>query len=70
MSEDLKRRIGEKQIRGGIYILCAARGPNQFQISGIRYHGNFRISTRRFLCNGEISRDESSYTGVSVFLQK
>ena len=30
MAEDLKRRVGERVIRGGVYVSCAARGPNQF----------------------------------------
>ena len=74
MSEDLKRRIGEKQIRGGIYISCAARGPNQFPDSARELDiitetlGDFPLAG--FYANGEISRDEIyAYTGVlAVFL--
>ena len=74
MSEDLKRRIGEKQIRGGVYISCAARGPNQFSGSAREVDiiketlGDFPLAG--FYANGEISRDEIyAYTGVlAVFL--
>ena len=74
MSEDLKRRIGEKQIRGGIYISCAARGPNQFPDTARELDiitetlGDFPLAG--FYANGEISRDEIyAYTGVlAVFL--
>jgi len=74
MSEDLKRRIGEKQIRGGVYISCAARGPNQFSGSAKEVDiiketlGDFPLAG--FYANGEISRDEIyAYTGVlAVFL--
>ena len=30
MTGDLKRRVGNRAVRGGIYVSCAARGPNQF----------------------------------------
>ncbi len=74
MSEDLKRRIGKKDIRGGIYISCAARGPNQFSRSAREVDiiketlGDFPLVG--FFANGEISRDEIyAYTGVlAVFL--
>lgn len=70
----LKRRIGAKPIRGGLYISCAARGPNQFtpperEIDLIHETlGDF--PTAGFFANGEISRDRIyAYTGVlTLFL--
>ena len=74
MAGDLKRRIGDKPVRGGIYISCAARGPNQFaaperEIDIIRDTlGSFPLAG--FFANGEISRDRVyAYTGVlTLFL--
>ncbi|MEC8181139.1 MAG: FIST N-terminal domain-containing protein [Pseudomonadota bacterium] len=74
MAGDLKRRIGDKPVRGGIYISCAARGPNQFaaperEIDIIRDTlGSFPLTG--FFANGEISRDRVyAYTGVlTLFL--
>jgi len=74
MTEDLKRRVGEKPIRGGLYISCAARGPNQFaapdrETDIIRETlGDFPMAG--FFANGEISRDRIyAYTGVlTLFL--
>ncbi|MBM84883.1 MAG: histidine kinase [Rhodospirillaceae bacterium] len=74
MTLDLKRRIENKPIRGGIYISCAARGPNQFQqpereTDIIReILGDFPMIG--FFANGEISRDRIyAYTGVlTLFL--
>ena len=74
MAGDLKRRIGDKPVRGGIYISCAARGPNQFaaperEIDIIRDAlGSFPLAG--FFANGEISRDRVyAYTGVlTLFL--
>lgn len=74
MAEDLKRRVGDKPIRGGLYISCAARGPNQFaapdrETDIIRDTlGDFPMAG--FFANGEISRDRIyAYTGVlTLFL--
>ncbi|RVU36541.1 histidine kinase [Hwanghaeella grinnelliae] len=71
---DLKRRAGGKAIRGGIYISCAARGPNQFSRKNTemdlieRHLGSFPIVG--FFANGEINSDRLyGYTGVlAVFL--
>jgi small ligand-binding sensory domain FIST len=74
MTGDLKRRVGDRVIRGGIYISCAARGPNQFaeperETDIIREtFGEFPMTG--FFANGEISRDRIyAYTGVlTLFL--
>jgi len=74
MTGDLKRRVGDRAIRGGLYISCAARGPNQFaeperETDIIRETlGDFPIAG--FFANGEISRDRVyAYTGVlTLFL--
>lgn len=74
MTDDLKRRVGNKAIRGGLYISCAARGPNQFakperETDIIREaFGDFPMAG--FFANGEISRDRVyAYTGVlTLFL--
>ena len=74
MVDGLKRRVGKNPIRGGLYISCAARGPNQFtaperEIDLIRATlGDFPIAG--FFANGEISRDRIyAYTGVlTLFL--
>ena len=71
MAEDLKRRIGDKPVRG-IYISCAA-------LQSIRRAGRDRHYPRHslssfplagFFRNGEISRDQVyAYTGVlTLFL--
>ena len=69
MTNSIKGRIGERFIRGGIYISCAARGPNQFspperETDIIRETlGDFPIAG--FFANGEISRSQVyAYTGV------
>jgi small ligand-binding sensory domain FIST len=69
MTNNIKGRIGERFIRGGIYISCAARGPNQFspperETDIIRQTlGDFPIAG--FFANGEISRNQVyAYTGV------
>ena len=74
MAEDLRRRVGERAIRGGVYISCAARGPNQFAspeseteiIQGAL--GDFPMVG--FFANGELNRDRIyAYTGVlTLFL--
>jgi small ligand-binding sensory domain FIST len=74
MTGDLKRRVGDRAIRGGLYISCAARGPNQFaepdrETDIIREAlGDFPMAG--FFANGEISRDRIyAYTGVlTLFL--
>ena len=74
MTGDLKRRVGDRAIRGGLYISCAARGPNQFaapdrETDIIRDTlGEFPMAG--FFANGEISRDRIyAYTGVlTLFL--
>lgn len=74
MTRDLKRRVGNKPIRGGLYISCAARGPNQLaapdrETDIIRESlGDFPMAG--FFANGEISRDRIyAYTGVlTLFL--
>ena len=69
MTGDLKRRIGNRGVRGGIYISCAARGPNQFASPESETEiikdtlGDFPMIG--FFANGELNRDRIySYTGV------
>ena len=74
MTEDLKRRVGVRTIRGGLYVSCAARGPNQFaaperETEIIRDTlGEFPMAG--FFANGELNRDRIyAYTGVlTLFL--
>ena len=74
MTGDLKRRIGNRSVRGGIYISCAARGPNQFAAPESETEiikdtlGDFPMIG--FFANGELNRDRIySYTGVlALFL--
>jgi small ligand-binding sensory domain FIST len=74
MAEDLKTRVAGRPIRGGLYISCAARGPNQFaaperETDIIRETlGDFPIAG--FFANGELSHDRVyAYTGVlTLFL--
>ena len=74
MTVDLKRRVGNRPIRGGIYVSCAARGPNQFtapesETAIIRDAlGDFPMVG--FFANGELNRDRIyAYTGVlTLFL--
>ena len=74
MTEDLKLRVGERTIRGGLYVSCAARGPNQFtaperETEIIRDTlGEFPMVG--FFANGELNRDRIyAYTGVlTLFL--
>ena len=74
MAEDLKRRVGDRAIRGGVYVSCAARGPNQFsppesETEIIRDAlGAFPMVG--FFANGELNRDRIyAYTGVlTLFL--
>jgi small ligand-binding sensory domain FIST len=69
MVTSIKQRLKDKSIRGGIYISCAARGPNQFAATNKETDiirevlGDFPIVG--FFANGEISRDRVyAYTGV------
>ena len=74
MTADLKRRVGNRPIRGGLYVSCAARGPNQFaeperEARLIRDAlGDFPMVG--FFANGELNRDRIyAYTGVlTLFL--
>ena len=74
MTGDLGRRIGNRAVRGGIYVSCAARGPNQFaspesETEIIKDNlGDFPLIG--FFANGELNRDRIySYTGVlALFL--
>jgi len=74
MAADLKRRVGNRPIRGGLYVSCAARGPNQFadperETQLIRNTlGEFPMVG--FFANGELNRDRIyAYTGVlTLFL--
>ena len=74
MTADLKRRVGNRPIRGGLYVSCAARGPNQFadpesETQLIRDAlGEFPMVG--FFANGELNRDRVyAYTGVlTLFL--
>ena len=74
MVEDLKRRVGERTIRGGLYVSCAARGPNQFAAPDRETEiirdtlGEFPMAG--FFANGELNRDRIyAYTGVlTLFL--
>ena len=74
MAADLKRRVGNRPIRGGLYVSCAARGPNQFahperETQLIRDAlGEFPMVG--FFANGELNRDRIyAYTGVlTLFL--
>jgi len=69
MLESLKSRIGDKPIKAGIYVSCAARGPHQFgeqeqetkMIADVL--GEFPLTG--FFANGEISHNRIyGYTGV------
>jgi small ligand-binding sensory domain FIST len=69
MLADLKRRVGGRDVRGALYISCAARGPHQFQPPEretqliAECFGD--IPLVGFFANGEISRDRLyGYTGV------
>lgn len=74
MLADLKRRAGGREIRGGLYFSCVARGPNQFgsdsaELGIIREAlGEFPLTG--FFANGEISNNRLyGYTGVlALFL--
>ena len=74
MLENLKSRIGGRPIRGGLYVSCAARGPNQFSDPARETQliedvlGSFPLTG--FFAQGEFCRDRLyAYTGVlTVFL--
>ena len=74
MTADLQHRIGNRPIRGGIYVSCAARGPNQFEPSesetGIIRDALGDFPLVGFFANGELNRDRIyAYTGVlTLFL--
>ena len=74
MTQELKRRTGGRTIRGGLYVSCAARGPNQFAASERETDiirdtlGEFPLVG--FFANGELNRDRIyAYTSVlTLFL--
>lgn len=74
MLDDLDRRRDGHFIRGGIYVNCAGRGPNQFGPEAVELEmiretlGDFPLTG--FFANGEISRDKLyGYTGIlTLFL--
>jgi len=74
MAQDLKIRVGDAPIRGGLYFSCVARGPNQFGAGSKELGliaeelGDFPLAG--FFANGEISHDRLyGYTGVlTLFL--
>ncbi len=72
--EDLKKRIGDSQVRACLFVSCIARGANMFGESG-REVGMIRdilgeFPMTGFYANGEICGNRMyGYTGVlSVFL--
>jgi small ligand-binding sensory domain FIST len=74
MLNDLKRRAGSGEIKGGLYFSCVARGPNQFgpdsQELGIIRDTLGEFPLAGLFANGEISNDRLyGYTGVlALFL--
>lgn len=74
MLSDVKKRVGDRTIKGGIYVTCSGRGPNQFgpnseELSMIADSlGSFPLVG--FFANGEINRDRLySFTGIlTVFV--
>lgn len=70
----LKARVGDRPVRGGIYVSCAARGPNQFsdpaRETQLIEETFGAIPLTGFFANGEFSRDRIyAYTGVlTLFL--
>ena len=69
MLDDLAGALGGKKPKGGLYVSCLARGPNQFdppdlELTLINKHlGDFPLAG--FFANGEISHDRLyAYTGV------
>lgn len=74
MLADLKARVGDRPVRGGLYVSCAARGPNQFNDpvteTQLIQETFGRFPMTGFFANGEFSRDRIyAYTGVlTLFL--
>ena len=74
MAEDLARRVGDRVIRGGVYVSCAARGPNQFappeRETEIIRDALGAFPMVGFFANGELNRDRIyAHTGVlTLFL--
>ena len=74
MLGDLKRRAGDRDIQGGLYFSCVARGVNQFGPNSVELGiirevlGDFPLAG--FFANGEISNDRLyGHTGVlALFL--
>ncbi|MTI09464.1 hypothetical protein E1160_06660 [Rhodospirillaceae bacterium RKSG073] len=73
--KDLRNRAGTSPIKGGVYINCAGRGPNQFgensrEMEIIREELGDNVPITGFFANGEVSYDRLySYTGVlTLFL--
>lgn len=74
MLDNLKRRAGGRDIRGGLYYSCVARGVNQFGPDSVELGiirevlGEFPLAG--FFANGEISNDRLyGHTGVlALFL--
>ncbi|WP_420549303.1 FIST signal transduction protein [Curvivirga sp.] len=73
--KDLRVRAGTSPIKGGVYINCAGRGPNQFggnsrEMEIIREELGDNVPITGFFANGEVSYDRLySYTGVlTLFL--
>ena len=74
MLGDLRQRVGNAPIRGGLYFSCCARGPNQFGPDDAELKlvaeelGDFPLVG--FFANGEISNNRLyGYTGVlTLFL--
>jgi small ligand-binding sensory domain FIST len=69
MLAGLKRRLGNRTPRGGIYVSCIARGPNLFGPDAVELRrvrealGDFPLAG--FFANGEICNDRLyGYTGV------
>jgi small ligand-binding sensory domain FIST len=75
MLDGLKRRAGDRAVRGGVYHSCIARGPHLFG-PGAREIAEIRkalgdVPLVGFFGNGEISHDRLyTYTGVlTLFLE-
>lgn len=74
MLDSLAARVGDRPIRGGVYISCCARGPNQFNGGSTETDliharlGDFPLTG--FFANGEISGGRLyGFTGIlALFL--
>ncbi|WP_259781163.1 FIST signal transduction protein [Aestuariispira ectoiniformans] len=69
MLQDLEKRVGDRAIKGGIYVTCSGRGANQFGPDSEELKliseklGDFPLVG--FFANGEINRDRLySFTGI------